>query len=301
MFHGAREHPHAIAQQTAVGRIVNISLHHRRIDPQLAARNDLLLLRDRHHALMNALDALRPQGEAELAQGLGVRHSLRAHARELAIDQVRAHLTLEDRVAPVADVLQQQQAQHDFHRRAFPTTRTAVGPASSQCLVDGAEQLRVGEHVIDVAHPVLPQVTDLFGDESVGEVHLAAAQFNHLRVPPRLVFLHLRRLLLALKIAQQPLTVIRRNLCPQLLKAQPRGVRALDRRRLLWRHIDRIGLALGVELQIQVRAVAARWILEAGARGVAALAGDFGQRALNHRFNELLEVSDYLFLTSHTG
>ena len=38
----------------------------------LPAADDLLLLRDRHHPLVDLLDDLRAQRDAELAQGLGV-------------------------------------------------------------------------------------------------------------------------------------------------------------------------------------------------------------------------------------
>jgi len=105
-FHRAREHPHPIAEQAAVGRVVNVSLHDGGVHPQPATLDDSPLLGDGHDALMNLGDDLRSQCDPELAQGLGVRNLFRTHPRELAIHQVRPHLALEDGVAPVAHVLE---------------------------------------------------------------------------------------------------------------------------------------------------------------------------------------------------
>jgi hypothetical protein len=83
--------------------------------------------------------------------------------------------------------------------------------------------------------------------------------------------LRLGLLLVALQREQKPRAVVRRDLHPDLLEAQPRAMRVLDRLALPLRHVDRIRLALGIELQGQVRAVAARRIVGAGTGGIAAL------------------------------
>ena len=60
-FHRAREHPHPVAEERTVGRIVDVGLHHRGIDAHPAPGDDLLLLGDGHHPLMDLLDDLRAQ------------------------------------------------------------------------------------------------------------------------------------------------------------------------------------------------------------------------------------------------
>src|ERR1700683_3004702 len=59
-LHHAGKHSHSVAEQRAVGRIVNIALHHRGIDTEFAPLDDLLLLCNRYHTLMQFLDDFRP-------------------------------------------------------------------------------------------------------------------------------------------------------------------------------------------------------------------------------------------------
>ena len=86
---------------------MNIGFHHRRIQAQLAARDELAFLRQRHQTLMNLFDDVRPQRQPDLAQRLGVGHFLGPDAGEQAIGQVGAHLTLQGAVTS-ANVLEQQ-------------------------------------------------------------------------------------------------------------------------------------------------------------------------------------------------
>src|SRR6266566_9547851 len=39
LLHGPRQHPRAIVQQSTVGRVVNVTLHHRRVHPHLSPLN----------------------------------------------------------------------------------------------------------------------------------------------------------------------------------------------------------------------------------------------------------------------
>ncbi len=110
---------------------------HVRLRP--AAAHDLLFLGDRHDPLMDLLDDRRAQRDPQLAQGLRIGHLGRADPRELAVHQVRAHLALERRVAPVSHVLQDEQANHDIDRRAAPSARAAMRPSARQRLVGGIE------------------------------------------------------------------------------------------------------------------------------------------------------------------
>ena len=73
------------------------------------------------------------------------------------------------------------------------------------------------KHLIDLAHPVLPQLADLLGDQTLGEIELAAADFDHLGLPlapwPVVAF---ASCLSSLQCAQEPLAVARRDCCPQV-------------------------------------------------------------------------------------
>src|SRR6266481_2753397 len=181
LLHRPRQHPHAVAQQRGVGRVVDVGFHHRGIDAHAATLDDLMFLGNGHHAPVDLFDDVRPQGYTELAHRLGIRHLGCTHPSELAIHQVGSHLALQHGIAPVAHMLEQQQSQHDFRRRALAPARTAMGPAARQRLVDGLQQVRIGQHLIDRPHPVFPQSVDLLGHPPVGEVQLPAAQFDHVR------------------------------------------------------------------------------------------------------------------------
>lgn len=93
----------------------------------------------------------------------------------------RAHFAFERRVAPVAHVLQDQQANHDIHRGAAPSARAAVCPSARQRFVRSIQQHRIVQHGVDVPHPVFPQLAHFLGDEAVAEVELATAELDHLR------------------------------------------------------------------------------------------------------------------------
>ncbi len=160
---------------------MDIGLDDRRVHSHLAAADDSSFLSDRHDPAVDLLDDLRAQCNAKLAQRLGVRDFGGADPRELAIHKVGADLPLERRVAPVANVLEYQETDDDVDRCALASAGAAVRPSRCQGLVGHVQQQRVVQHAVDVAHPVFPQIADLFGDKAVAEVELAAAQLDHFR------------------------------------------------------------------------------------------------------------------------
>src|SRR5712692_2180941 len=106
---------------------MDVGLHHRRIDAHSAPVHHPLVLRYFYHSFVNLLDDLRPDSDAPATHGLGVGHLGAAHAREVALHQVGTHLALQHLVAPVADVLEDQQTQNHFGRGALPATAAALG------------------------------------------------------------------------------------------------------------------------------------------------------------------------------
>ena len=96
-------------------------------------------------------------------------------------------------------------------------------------------------------------------------------------------------LLVAVERAQKALTVGAGKRCADFLEPQPGLMRIAQRRCVVGRDIDRMRLALGAELQVQVRPVPALRIPGTRAARVAALASDLRERALDHpqrRFGE---------------
>ena len=88
--------------------------HHRRIHPHLPPGDDLLLLGDLDHALMDLGDPFGSHLSRQPSHRLVVDHRGAADTGELPVEEVGPHLAGEDRVAPAAHVLQQQHAQHYF-------------------------------------------------------------------------------------------------------------------------------------------------------------------------------------------
>jgi hypothetical protein len=111
--------------------------------------------------------------------GLGVRSLAGAHPGEVAVDQIGAHLAFEHAIAPVADVLEDQQAQHHLRRGALPASALALGMALAQGFVYGRHQRFVRQYPIGVRHPVFAQIADLCGDQAVAEAALRAPHLNH--------------------------------------------------------------------------------------------------------------------------
>jgi len=129
LLHRSRQHPHAVAQQRGVGRVVDVGLDHGGVDSHSPALHDLALAGDGHQSPMQPLHHRRAQREADPAQRLRIGHLAGAHVRELTVDQVGPHLALEHAVAPVAHVLEHEKPQHHVGRRAAAPARAAVRAA----------------------------------------------------------------------------------------------------------------------------------------------------------------------------
>ena len=84
--------------------------------------------------------------------------------------QVGAYFALHHFIAPVPDVLQQEQAQNDFSRRAPAAPAfDSWGSALAKASYTDRRQLIIIQYLVSGPHPVLPQIGDLLGNESFGE------------------------------------------------------------------------------------------------------------------------------------
>src|SRR5207302_8791954 len=143
LLHDPRQHPRAIVQQSTVGRVVNVTLHHRRVHPHLSPLNHTPLLGQGHNPIMQLTDSLRPDRLSQTHQRLGVRHLLPTDPAEAAIHHIRPHFPFQRFVTPVAHVLQNQYAQGHFRRRWLPTPKPTLRMPLSLGFVDRIHQLLI--------------------------------------------------------------------------------------------------------------------------------------------------------------
>ena len=83
-------------------------------------------------------------------------------------------------LARVADVFEQQHAQHDFGRGLGPTAATALGAALSLCFVNAVQQLVIVEQLVDLAHPRFPKIGHFRGQQTVPQTRLGVFSAGHI-------------------------------------------------------------------------------------------------------------------------
>ena len=159
--------------------MMDIRLHHRRIHAHPPAGSHAFVSSYLHQPLVNLLDHLRPERDTPAPHRLGIGRLAGADPGEVAIHQIGAHLALQHAIAPVADVLEDQQAQHHLGRCAQPTATAALGMPSRQCFVHRSYDLLVRQHPVGVPHPAFAKIAYLFGDQPVTEAELRSAHLNH--------------------------------------------------------------------------------------------------------------------------
>jgi hypothetical protein len=164
---------------------VDVGLHHRRIHPHSAPFHHPLVPREPYKSFVNLFDHFRPHRYSPAAHGLGIGRLGRAHAGEVAVYQVGAHFALQHAIAPVTDVLEDQQAQHHFGRSARPAAATALGMPFHQCFVHGGYYLLVRQRLIGVCHPAFAQIAHFLSDQSIAEAELRPSHLNHGLLLPR--------------------------------------------------------------------------------------------------------------------
>ena len=116
-----------------------------------------------------------PQRPIVLASGI----LAGAHSGEVAIHKIGPPFALERRVAPVADVLEDQQAENHLGRRAAAAATAALRMTLRQGLIDRRHQLFVRQHRIGMRHPRFAQIIDFRRDQAVAEAQLRAPHLNH--------------------------------------------------------------------------------------------------------------------------
>ena len=73
---GASQDPHAIGQQPAVGRIMNVGLHHRTVSPHFLAAREAACLGLLHRQVVECMQGGRPNQRLSVSQRGEVRHGM---------------------------------------------------------------------------------------------------------------------------------------------------------------------------------------------------------------------------------
>ena len=163
---------------------MDIGLHHRGIHAHTPAFDNSSILRDLHHPLVDPLDHLRAHRRAPAAHGLGIRHLATADPREVAVDEIGPYLALENLVAPVADMLENEQSQHHLRRRTMPPAAAALGMSLAERFVHRRDDGIVIQDPVGMIHPVLTQIGDFLADPVIPKPQLCPPHLNHARFLP---------------------------------------------------------------------------------------------------------------------
>ncbi len=153
---GARQHPHAIGQQRAVRRIVDVGLHDRRVHAQPPAPDQVLRPPQGYESGQHLLEDGLVEEVGQPDQRLRVRHALPVDTAERAIHQAAAHLTLTFVEAPVVEMLQDQEAQDHGRRRPQPAAALTLRMAPRQGVSHAVNELLVVKQRIDPAEGGIP-------------------------------------------------------------------------------------------------------------------------------------------------
>jgi hypothetical protein len=158
---------------------VDVGLHHGGVHAHSAPGHQPVGLSQLHQPLVNLLDHLGPHRHAPTSHRLRIGRLAGADAGEVAVHQIGAHLALQHAIAPVADVLEDQQAQHHLGRRAQPTATATLGMPPRQRFVHRSYDLFIRQHPVGVCHPLFAEIAHFLSDQSIAEAELSASHLNH--------------------------------------------------------------------------------------------------------------------------
>src|SRR5262249_9388618 len=105
--------------------------------------------------------------------------SCRRPRGEVPVHQVGAHLSLQYFIAPVPDMLEDQQPQYHVSRRAPTATTAALRMSFGQSLVHGRNHGLVRQHRIGMLHPVSAEIAHSLSNKSATEAELRPPHLNH--------------------------------------------------------------------------------------------------------------------------
>src|SRR6516162_9874776 len=130
------EYADAIAQQAAIGRIMNVALDYGGVGPDLAALGNALLTRDLHYPGMNLLGDRGTQYSKQAAEGAVGGRGLGIVVSESPVDKIAAQFAFQVTEAPGFEVLEHAAAQQAIRRNAGAASARGQKTTSSQILAN---------------------------------------------------------------------------------------------------------------------------------------------------------------------
>lgn len=106
---GTSQYSHPIRQETAIGGMVDIRLHHRPIDSQLPACGDLRVSRQLDHPIIERMQGLGSNGLGPPLQGAEIGHGPKVDPTEPTQDDTVSYPLLGLAVAPIVEMFHDQQ------------------------------------------------------------------------------------------------------------------------------------------------------------------------------------------------
>jgi len=174
------EHPHPIDEQAAVGRMVDRRLHHRPVDAQFAPPCDPYLCRQLDHAVIQGVQRVRPDGVCPAQQRGGVGHALKVDAAESAQHQAVGDALLRFAIAPIVEVLDNQEAQQHLDRRGMTPMAQRLGIPPAEVGADGSVEdiileqgIKAAQHGVGLARDLGHAHKDIFWFVAINQ-HRAA-------------------------------------------------------------------------------------------------------------------------------
>jgi len=114
----AREDPHHVPQQSVVGRMMNVGLDHRGVDPQLGAVLQAKRHRRLNHQIIDGFERCRRQPVEAAVEGVMLGHRIAVEIGELTQRQAVGDPLAQLAIIPVLEAHQHQRAQHLRRRQA---------------------------------------------------------------------------------------------------------------------------------------------------------------------------------------
>src|SRR6516165_9011499 len=110
--------------------------------------------------------------------------TLAAPTREVTVHQVRAYLSGQSFEAPIANMLEQHHAEHNFSGRGLATASLALPAALHQLPLNQLQQLFVLQGLVRLVHPGFVEIPGLLLNQAVAESALGRTpEVNHRRGP----------------------------------------------------------------------------------------------------------------------
>ena len=156
---------------------MDVRLDRRGVDPELAAARHLPRPGELHHAVVDRLDGLGPDGVGPADQRGVVGDALEVDAAELAQHQAVVDEVFGLLVAPGVEPHDDEHAEDHLDRGGGPASGACPGVASRQVVADAVEDLVIIEQPVELLEQGLEAEAEL-GDEGE-EIGPIMAMFEH--------------------------------------------------------------------------------------------------------------------------